>query len=297
MPVPHPLAALSTPPAAEPPTKPARSSALSLLTPVERRAPARRKPARELAPVDRLWRLFARRPGSAERNALVEIYQGLVAESVRRFSARLPRSVDTGDLHTAANVGLIAAIESFDPRRGVPFESYCELRVRGALLDELRSQDWLPRPWRARLERHKRAVESLRSRHSREPSESELALELGLSLDDYRTIFTSGLLGAPAGGPSSLPTGHDDDEPGGLEIVPDSLTESPDERLTREDLLALVAQKLTPQEYRIVYLKYWEDLSLREIGELEGLSESRVCKIHMKLLERLQERLRTSSDA
>jgi RNA polymerase sigma factor for flagellar operon FliA len=297
VPAPHPLAALPAPAAPLVTPKPAKSAPISLLPPVERRAPARRKPARELDPTARLWRQFARRRGSAERNALVEIYQGLVADSVRRFSARLPRSVDTGDLHTAANVGLIAAVESFDRTRGVPFESYCELRVRGALLDELRSQDWLPRPWRARLERHKRAVESLRSRHSREPNESELALELGLSLDDYRTIFTSGLLGAPAGGPSSLPTGYDDDEPGGLEIVPDSLTESPDERLTREDLLALVAQKLTPQEYRIVYLKYWEDLSLREIGELEGLSESRVCKIHMKLLERLQERLRASSDA
>jgi RNA polymerase sigma factor for flagellar operon FliA len=78
--------------------------------------------------------------------------------------------------------------------------------------------------------------------------------------------------------------------------VPDTASEAPGERLTREDLLGLVAQRLSPQEARIVYLKYWEDLSLREIGDLEGLSESRVCKIHMKLLERLQERLRAIAD-
>ncbi len=248
---------------------------------------------RPLDPAAALWRKFVRRPSAHERNALVELYQGLVTDFVRRCALRLPRTVDTGDLLTAANVGLIAAIEGFDRRRGVPFESYCELRLRGALLDELRSQDWLPRPWRARLERHKRVVEGLRARLARQPSEAELTSELGMDPLEYATGFLRGLATAP--GPARAPT--DEDEGVGIEVMPDPCTEAPGERLTREDLLALVAQKLTPQEARIVYLKYWEDLSLREIGELEALSESRVCKIHMKLLERLQERLRSSADA
>ncbi len=259
------------------------------------RQPARAKVRRPrvVDPVTVLWREFARSRGAVERNALVETYQGLVADYVRRFSSRLPRSVDPGDLTTAANVGLIAAIEAFDRRRGVPFESYCELRLRGALLDELRSQDWLPRPWRARLERHKRVVEHLRAELGREPFETEIAAELDMHPAEYATSFVRGLVGAP----SATPSVAEDDEPSGVEIVPDTASEAPGERLTREDLLALVAEKLTPQEARIVYLKYWEDLSLREIGDLEGLSESRVCKIHMKLLERLQERLRASADA
>ena len=241
-----------------------------------------------------LWRQFVRSRGADTRNALVELYQGLVADFVRRFALRLPRSVDTGDLLTAANVGLIAAIESYDRGRGVPFESYCELRLRGALLDELRSQDWLPRSWRARLERHKRVVERLRARLSREPSEAEITSELGMDPLEYATGFLRGLAAAPG---AAIQPPEDDEGGGGMEVMPDPCTEAPGERLTREDLLALVAQKLSPQEARIVYLKYWEDLSLREIGELEGLSESRVCKIHMKLLERLQERLRASADA
>jgi RNA polymerase sigma factor for flagellar operon FliA len=254
----------------------------------------RTRRARTSDPTALLWRRFARSRGADTRNALVELYQCLVADFVRRFALRLPRSIDTGDLLTAANVGLIAAVESFDPRRGVPFESYCELRLRGALLDELRSQDWLPRPWRARLERHKRVVERLRARLSREPSEAEITSELGMDPLEYATGFLRGLAAAPA---AALQPPEDDEGGGGMEVMPDPCTEAPGERLTREDLLALVAQKLSPQEARIVYLKYWEDLSLREIGELEGLSESRVCKIHMKLLERLQERLRASADA
>ncbi len=284
--------------------KRAGKARIALLTPVapptaravdvaQPRKSAGQRRTRSLDPAAALWRQFVRRPGAHERNALVELYQGLVTDFVRRFALRLPRTVDTGDLLTAANVGLIAAIESFDRRRGVPFESYCELRLRGALLDELRSQDWLPRPWRARLERHKRVVEGLRARLARQPSEAEITSELGMDPLEYATGFLRGLATAP--GPAHAPT--DEDEGVGIEVMPDPCTEAPGERLTREDLLALVAQKLTPQEARIVYLKYWEDLSLREIGELEGLSESRVCKIHMKLLERLQERLRASADA
>lgn len=272
------------------PAAPPAARALPV-TEVRPRPGARR--ARSVDPTASLWRQFARSRGADARNALVELYQGLVADFVRRFALRLPRSVDTGDLLTAANVGLIAAIESYDRRRGVPFESYCELRLRGALLDELRSQDWLPRPWRARLERHKRVVEQLRARLARQPSEAEITSELGMDPLEYATGFLRGLATAP--GPAIAPT--DEDEGAGMEVMPDPCTEAPGERLTREDLLALVAQKLSPQEARIVYLKYWEDLSLREIGELEGLSESRVCKIHMKLLERLQERLRASADA
>ena len=155
----------------------------------------------------------------------------------------------------------------------------------GALLDELRIQDWLPRPWRARLERHKRVIEELRSRHGREPREDEIAAALELPLEEYSLYFGRG-------GPLSTPSlGHGDAADGALiDVVADTHSDAPGERLTREELLALVAQRLSPQEYRIVYLKYWEELPMREIGELEGLSESRVCKIHTHLLERLQER-------
>lgn len=237
-----------------------------------------------------LWDDYRSTPGTATRNALVEAYQSLVKDVVRRFAGRLPRSVDRGDLQTAGNMGLISAVEGFDPERGVRFESYGELRVKGALLDELRAQDWLPRPWRQRVESQKRAKERLLGQLERKPTDEEVAHEMGLGLDDYQRLFGTGLPTAPTG---SMPTDESDGEMVPvLDVVPDRHGEAPGDRLSREELLHLVAQKLSEQEYRIVYLKYWEELPMREIGELTGLSESRVCKIHARLIERLKDRFR-----
>jgi RNA polymerase sigma factor FliA len=242
-----------------------------------------RRPRRPRAsPIEALWRAYERAPGDANRNRLVEHYQPLVREIVRRCSARLPRLIDRGDLDTAANFGLIGAIAGFDRARGVRFEVYCEHRVRGAVLDELRNQDWLSRPVRGRLEQLRRVSEELRARLGREPSEAELAQELGPGQ------------GLPAEFGSPLVTGRGaqgEEAQSELEVLADPDSEAPRERLGSDDLYRLVAQRLTVQEYQIVYLRYWEDLPLREIGEVLHLSESRVCKIHARLLERLKERL------
>ncbi|MFT5288847.1 MAG: RNA polymerase sigma factor for flagellar operon FliA [Planctomycetota bacterium] len=237
---------------------------------------------------DLLWRVFWRRPSDEARNALVEAYQWLVVACVRRFAVRLPRSVDRGDLLTAGSVGLMGAISSFDPTRRVRFEVYADTRIRGALLDELRKEDWLPRPRRRRLEQQKRMVGSLRASLGRDPYDDEIAEGLGLSLEVYEQTFGNGLPGAPNG------SAHLNELSGeaALDIVPDTRHDGPDEQLTRDELLRLVAQRLSQTEYRIVYLKYWEELPMREIGELTNLSESRVSKIHAKLIERLQDRFR-----
>ena len=240
--------------------------------------------------IQSLWAAYRRSPCDERRNDLVEAYEPLVRVVVRRFAHRLPRSVDRGDLLTAGNVGLISAIQGFDPERGVRFESYGELRVKGALLDELRTQDWLPRPWRQRIEQQKRTRERLRSELSRSPSDDEIARAMDLDLDDYQRTFGTGLPTAPTG---SMPGDEsDDDVTPTLDVVADPHAEAPGDRLTREELLRLVTQRLTDQEYRIVYLKYWEELPMREIGQLTGLSESRVCKIHARLIERLRDRFR-----
>jgi len=243
--------------------------------------------------IEELWREHARAPGDETRNRLVEHYQPLVNGIVRRISARLPRLIDRGDLDTASNFGLMAAIEGFEASRGVRFEVYCERRVRGALLDELRRQDWLSRPVRGRLEQLRRVSERLRASLGREPAEAEVAQELGPGA--ARREYA---LGLSAGYASPLYSGHAQDAgeeaPAGLEVIIDPDSEAPRERLGSDDLFRLAAQRMSVQEYQIVYLRYWEELSLREIGELLGLSESRVCKIHARLLERLKERLATA---
>jgi RNA polymerase sigma factor for flagellar operon FliA len=236
-----------------------------------------------------LWAEYIEKPCIETRNDLVVAYQKLVGEVVSRFLRRLPPTIDRGDLETAANVGLIRAIAGFDPLRGVRFESYCERRLKGALLDELRAQDWLPRPWRQRIESQKRMRANLRAELGRKPMDNEVAAGLNMSLEEYERMFGTGLPGAPQG---SMPMGNSEEQaPRGIEVVADKFVE-PADRLSSEELLTLVAQKLTEAEYRLVYLRYWEELPMREIGQLLGLSESRVCKIHTRLLERLKDRFR-----
>ncbi|MBL8860795.1 MAG: sigma-70 family RNA polymerase sigma factor [Planctomycetes bacterium] len=253
-----------------------------------------------------LWRAYERarrraqaagdptRTGEA-RNRLVEHYQPLVRTIIAALERRLPRCVERGDLETAANVGLMGAVEAFDAARGVPFELYAEHRLRGALLDELRNQDWLPRPWRARLEARRRAIERLRAGLGREPCDEEVAVALGIAVQEYHQDYGPALVD----GPVSDSWGDDGLQAGAsaLEGVPDTGREAPEERLTRDELLRLVAQKLSVQEYRLVYLKYWEDMPLREIGQVLGLSESRVCKIHLALLDRLRDKLGADANA
>jgi RNA polymerase sigma factor for flagellar operon FliA len=257
---------------------------------------------REQRQLERLWRRMHKRGGAGARNALVDAYQYLVQSAVRRLLARLPRSVEPGDLLAAANVGLIAAIEAYEPARGVPFETYCEWRLRGALLDELRVQDWLPRPWRTRLARLRRAAEELRSQLGREPTDDEVGEWLGWSAQELAQVSDTQLAphghGAERGalwGAGRGAAHANEDAPALEDLLADRDAEPLGEKLTRDELLRVVTQHMTPQECRVVYLKYWEELPLREIGELEGLSESRVCKIHLRLLERLRAELRRTA--
>lgn len=239
-----------------------------------------------------LWQAFVDSPSDETRNALVEHYQPLVREIVRRFASRLPKTVDRGDLETAGNLGMISAVKSFDASRNVRFEAYAELRVRGALLDELRTEDWLPRPWRQRVEAQKRAFERLRTSLGRRPRDYEVAEVLEMSLEDYQAYFGVGLPGSQTGLGS---TDGSDDALSIFDMVPAREETDPGDQLTNRELLALVTQRMSELEIRIVYLKYWEDLPMREIGELAGLSESRVCKIHAALIRRMQTRFQVAS--
>ena len=239
-----------------------------------------------LSKTEALWQSYWRAPADHVRNLLVEEYQALVRMAVASFSARLPRFVDRGDLVTAGNFGLISAIASYDPARRTRFKSYAETRIRGAILDELRSQDWLPRPWRQRIEEKKRTLERLRAELGRDPYDEEVAEALGLSLAEYELLFGVGL----PGGPANSAAQRRDEPSANLDVVADPRDDPPGEGLTRSELLRLMSQKMTELESRIVYLRYWEELSMREIGQLNSLSESRVYKIHAKLIERLKDR-------
>lgn len=225
--------------------------------------------------VTRLWALYRSKPSQLRRNRLVEHYRPHALAYARRFAVRLPQSVDRGDLETAASFGLIAAIEGFDPSRGISFETYCDLRVRGALLDELRSQDWMPRLLRARSEELRRVREQLRAHLEREPTDADLAQALGCSLEEFDADFGAAL--RRRGGME----GED------LEVLADPRGSERD-ALEQDELYRLVYARLSRVESRIVHLRYWEERSLREIGAALSMSESQVCKIHQRVLERLK---------
>ena len=144
--------------------------------------------------LSRLWSEYRDDERIEARNALIEYYRPFANMVARRLKSKLPRSVEYGDLESAGDVGLIQAVQKFDPSRGVPFEAFCNYRVRGAIIDELRRHDWVPRPMRTRLNRLKQVVQELRSELEREPSEPEIAAAIGVDLEEYHQKYGGGAM-------------------------------------------------------------------------------------------------------
>lgn len=238
--------------------------------------------------LERLWQEYRDGMRIEARNALIQYYRPYATAVVRRLKARLPRNVDLGDLEGAGDVGLIQAIQNFDPSRGVPFEAFCEHRIRGSILDELRRLDWVPRPVRNRLNQKKQTTERLRNELGREPDESEMAAELKISLKEYHSQFGNGkdtpvLAGGKPGG--------DDGEPElGLDFLEDTREEGPMEDAHRRELLAHIAASLDPEGREILFKRYFEERTLKEIGDYLEISQSRVSKILGRLMGKLKDR-------
>ena len=136
--------------------------------------------------IKKIWKKHKKNPTDAMRNTLIERYLHIVRFNAERIHAKLPTEVELDDLTSAGMFGLIDAIEAFDLERGVKFETYCSPRVRGAILDELRSMDWVPRLVRNRSQRIQTATKELQSQLGRIPSEQEIAQRIGVSIDEFK---------------------------------------------------------------------------------------------------------------
>jgi RNA polymerase sigma factor for flagellar operon FliA len=233
-----------------------------------------------------LWEEYCTGDRIEARNALIEFYRPFAATIVRRIKARVPRSVEIGDLEGAGDVGLIQAIQNFDPSRKVPFEAYCERRVRGAIIDELRRLDWLPRPMRTRLNRRRGVIDELRSELERDPSDVEIAARMSISLKRYHQVFGAGKDAPMLAGSKS---GESESE-SGLDFVEDIRVEGPHEDAHRREMIAAIASSLDDEGREILFKRYFENRSLKEIGDDLGLSQSRVSKILGRLVDRLKDR-------
>ena len=184
---------------------------------------------------------------------------------------------------------MLSAIEAFDLTRGIKFETYCSVRVRGSIIDELRAQDWVPRPVRNRTQRLKETVDELKTELGRNPTEQELASRMGIEPEDVRDLDRESMA---TNFVSLSGNGDGEDEPlHRMDLVTEKGEEDPFERLQRADVAELIRSILDDKEKRVLAFYYYENLTMREIGRILSLSESRVCQIHARIMERLKEEL------
>ncbi len=242
--------------------------------------------------VEQLWIEFKKDITNQElRNRLVEIYLPLVKYNGERIWARLPEGVELDDLISAGVFGLMDAIDAFDLSRGVKFETYCVPRIRGAMLDELRTMDWVPRLVRSKASKLNEAVKNLEARNGRQPTEIELAAELEISVPELEKM----ILDANAVNLISLnKKWYETDsykDVREIDILEDKKGEDPTRRIQKNDLMRLVTKGLNRNERLIIILYYYEELTMKEIGATLDLSESRVSQMHSSIVQRLKGQL------
>jgi RNA polymerase sigma factor for flagellar operon FliA len=242
-----------------------------------------------------LWRRYKTAGDQRARERLVVAYSPLVKYVAGRMGAGLPAHVDEADLISYGLGGLISAIERFDLGREIRFETYAITRIKGAILDELRSQDWVPRSVRARAREIERANVKLEARLHRVPTEEELADELEMPLEDFRAallqIANSSVSALDELWMSSDSSG---DSVSLLDTLRDPNSPDPERALDQSevrDRLAEAVTRLPEREKLVIALYYYENLTLREIGEVLRVTESRVSQLHTKAVLGLRSHL------
>ena len=237
--------------------------------------------------IDALWEAYRVSRDESLRNRLLVHYLPLSRKIARHMHSRMPASIELDDLAQAAILGLRSAISTFDPGRGIPFENYCGSRVRGAVLDHLRSLDWAPRMLRSRVQRLQEMSRHIEMSTGSVPTDEQLSSALHMPVDEVQNL--KGEFVSP---PVRIRTTREDDAHAvNLDLVADPHDDSPVRQAQRADLRDFFARGLSVTEREVLTLYYYEDLSLREIGRTLGLCESRVSQIHQAVIERLRERM------
>ena len=226
------------------------------------------------------------------RNKLIERFLPLVRYNAERVWAKLPDGVDLNDLISAGVFGLIDAIEAFDLDRGVKFETYCVPRIRGAMLDELRTMDWVPRLVRSKASKLEAARKEAEAELGRPPTDLEVSRKLGIPVEEYEKLKTE----ASAVNLVSLnKKWYETDsykDVREIDIIEDTKGEDPTRGIQKRDVMKLVTKGLNRNERLIIILYYYEELTMKEIGTTLGLSESRVSQMHSSIVNRLKDQLR-----
>jgi RNA polymerase sigma factor for flagellar operon FliA len=218
----------------------------------------------------------------------------LIRYIVNRIAVRLPSHIDLDDLHNTGVIGLMDAIDKYDPEKNCKFKTYAEFRIKGAILDQLRSLDWVPRSIRQKSRRLEQAYAEVEQRLGRAASESEVAESLGLSLAQFHFLLSQ-VRGISMVNLDELRAGGESDQPLQGDLFEDVKAENPFLLLKSREMRQAIAEcigALPEKERLVISLYYYEDLNMKEIGNVLSITESRVCQIHTKAVARLRSKLR-----
>jgi RNA polymerase sigma factor for flagellar operon FliA len=244
-----------------------------------------------------LWREYTKTKDQGVRDRLILTYAPLVKYVAGRLGSGLPAHVDENDLVSYGLLGLIGAIERFDPNRDIKFETYAIARIKGSIIDELRAMDWVPRSVRSRARDIERAIGELERKLMRAPTDEEISEKLGVTVDDLNESLSEigrssiaaldelWTISSGAGGGDQVAL---------IDTIEDTQGPEPQSELAQTELKEALGEaiaRLPEREKLVVTLYYYEELTLREIGEVLGVTESRVSQLHTKAILRLKARL------
>ena len=240
---------------------------------------------------DDIWLTYKRTRDQNIRNSIIERHMPLVRVIAERLLQTLPKSIELDDLTSAGTFGLMDAIDGFDVSRGIKFKTYCTTRIRGSILDELRSQDWVPRLVRLKAHRLERALRQLEGELGRNPNTFELAQAMEITIAELQATEAEASAKTIFSLSDKWDDSDDDKEMEKVEILADKKGQDPALLVNQRDMLDAITQTLTKKERLIVIMYYYEGLTMREIGEVMELTESRVCQIHSNVMSRLKSQL------
>lgn len=241
-----------------------------------------------------LWARYKDNADTAARDELILNFSPLVKYVAGRLASSLPQSVDTADLISYGIFGLIDAIEKYDTTRAIKFETYAIARIKGAIIDELRAMDWVPRSVRSRAREIEAAYVSLENELKRVPSDQEVADRIGVSLKDFQDILTKLSYTSVVSFEELWVGGDREDGQSAIGAIRDDTADDPVtvfESAEIKDILAGAIDRLPEREKTVIALYYYEGLTLKEIGQVLGVTESRVSQLHTKAVLRLRARM------
>ena len=250
--------------------------------------------------LDQLWREYKTTSSQRARDRLIVHYSPLVKYVAGRVSVGLPQNIEHADLVSYGIFGLIDAIEKFDIERKIKFETYAIARIKGAIIDELRAIDWVPRSVRAKARSVEKAYSTLEAKLLRTPTDAEVAEELGISEDDLHNLFTQISFVGIVALDEVLSVGGERGESATLGDTIADKGQGPVAAFEVEEMkqiLAATINRLGDREKMVLTLYYYEGLTLAEIGDVLGVTESRVCQIHTKSVLQLRARMAPEREA